>query len=107
MKKVIGIYKAPRQHWVGDGFHVRSLFSYGDHGKYFNPFLLLDRAGPTDFPASQGHDRGVGEHPHRGFEAVTIVWKGEVAQPGSKGEGGGGGPGAGTWRALCPHRPRP
>ena len=42
MKKVIGVYKAPRQHWVGDGFHVRSLFSYGDHGKYLNPFLLLE-----------------------------------------------------------------
>ncbi len=46
MKKIIGIYQSPRSHWVGDGFPVRSMFSYNDHGKYLNPFLLLDRAGP-------------------------------------------------------------
>ncbi|ENT8828139.1 pirin family protein [Proteus mirabilis] len=101
MKKVIGVYKAPRQHWVGDGFHVRSLFSYGDHGKYLNPFLLLDRAGPTDFPASQGHNRGVGEHPHRGFETVTIVYKGEVAHHDSTGEGGVIGPGDVQWMTAA------
>ena len=49
MKKVIGVYSAPRQHWVGNGFPVRSLFSYQSHGKTLSPFLLLDRAGP-DFP---------------------------------------------------------
>ncbi len=41
MKKIIGIYKAPRQHWVGDGFHVRSLFSYGNHGKNNCKYYLL------------------------------------------------------------------
>ncbi|NBM54483.1 pirin family protein [Proteus sp. G2669] len=101
MKKIIGIYKAPRQHWVGDGFHVRSLFSYSNHGKYLNPFLLLDRAGPTDFPASQGHNRGVGEHPHRGFETVTIVYKGEVAHHDSTGEGGVIGPGDVQWMTAA------
>lgn len=49
MKKVQGIYRAPRQHWVGDGFPVRSLFSYQSHGKQLSPFLLLDYAGPMDF----------------------------------------------------------
>lgn len=101
MKKIIGIYKAPRQHWVGDGFHVRSLFSYSNHGKYLNPFLLLDRAGPTDFPASQGHNRGVGEHPHRGFETVTIVYKGEVAHHDSTAEGGVIGPGDVQWMTAA------
>lgn len=101
MKKVIGIYKAPRQHWVGDGFHVSSLFSYGNHGKYLNPFLLLDRAGPTDFPASTDHNRGVGEHPHRGFETVTIVYKGEVAHHDSTGEGGVIGPGDVQWMTAA------
>ncbi|HCH50385.1 MAG TPA: quercetin 2,3-dioxygenase [Proteus sp.] len=101
MKKIIGIYKAPRQHWVGDGFHVRSLFSYGNHGKYLDPFLLLDRAGPTDFPASAGHNRGVGEHPHRGFETVTLVYKGEVAHHDSTGEGGVIGPGDVQWMTAA------
>ena len=78
MKKVIGVYSAPRQHWVGDGFPVRSLFSYHSHGKALSPFLLLDRAGPADF-APTSAPRGVGQHPHRGFETVTIVYTGEVA----------------------------
>ncbi len=100
MKKLIGIYSAPSAHWVGDGFPVRSLFSYGDHGKYLNPFLLLDRAGPEDFKPSQ-HYRGVGEHPHRGFETVTIVYKGEVVHHDSTGEGGVIGPGDVQWMTAA------
>lgn len=101
MKKIIGIYKAPRGHWVGDGFPVRSLFSYSNHGKYLNPFLLLDRAGPTDFPPSEAANRGVGEHPHRGFETVTIVYSGEVAHHDSTGEGGVIGPGDVQWMTAA------
>lgn len=71
-KSVSGIYNAPPQHWVGDGFPVRSLFSYSSHGAHLSPFLLLDYAGPTKFDPSTTA-RGVGEHPHRGFETVTIV----------------------------------
>ncbi len=96
MKKVVGVYSAPRQHWVGDGFPVRSLFSYRSHGKTLSPFLLLDRAGPTDFSPSN-HPRGVGQHPHRGFETVTIVYKGEVAHRDSTGQGGVIGPGDVQW----------
>ncbi|EMI5492815.1 pirin family protein [Providencia stuartii] len=101
MKKIIGIYNAPRGHWVGDGFPVRSLFSYSNHGKYLNPFLLLDRAGPTDFPPSNTGNRGVGEHPHRGFETVTIVYSGEVAHHDSTGEGGVIGPGDVQWMTAA------
>ena len=50
IKNILGIYEAPRPHWVGNGFPVRSLFSYGDHGKALSPFLLLDHAGPQMFP---------------------------------------------------------
>lgn len=96
MKKVIGVYSAPRQHWVGNGFPVRSLFSYQSHGKTLSPFLLLDRAGPTVF-APGGDLRGVGQHPHRGFETVTIVYKGEVAHRDSTGQGGVIGPGDVQW----------
>ncbi|MBW5812823.1 pirin family protein [Yersinia kristensenii] len=96
MKKVQGIYRAPRQHWVGDGFPVRSLFSYQSHGKQLSPFLLLDYAGPMDFTPTQ-HRRGVGQHPHRGFETVTIVYHGEVEHRDSTGKGGIIGPGDVQW----------
>ena len=96
MKKVIGIYSAPRGHWVGDGFPVRSMFSYQDHGKRMSPFLLLDYAGPASFTPTQ-HQRGVGQHPHRGFETVTIVYDGEVSHRDSTGSGGTIGPGDVQW----------
>ena len=50
MKKILGVYSAPQPHWVGNGFPVRSLFSYESHGKQLSPFLLLDYAGPARFP---------------------------------------------------------
>ncbi|MEG0008006.1 MAG: pirin family protein [Aeromonas sp.] len=100
MKKVIGIYSAPRPHWVGDGFPVRSLFSYQSHGKALSPFLLLDRAGPSDF-APANSPRGVGQHPHRGFETVTLVYKGEVAHRDSTGQGGTIGPGDVQWMTAA------
>ncbi len=96
MKQVKGVYSAPRSHWVGDGFPVRSLFSYESHGRQLSPFLLLDYAGPAHFePTAQR--RGVGSHPHRGFETVTIVYRGEVAHRDSTGQGGVIGPGDVQW----------
>lgn len=100
MKTLMGIYKAPASHWVGDGFNVRSMFSYNNHGRLLNPFILLDRAGPTEFTPTTYH-RGVGEHPHRGFETVTIVYKGEVAHHDSTGEGGVIGPGDVQWMTAA------
>ncbi|HAT1621339.1 TPA: pirin family protein [Raoultella planticola] len=96
MKQITGVYTAPTQHWVGDGFPVRSLFSYQTHGEPLSPFLLLDYAGPHHFPAGSGR-RGVGEHPHRGFETVTIVYSGEVEHRDSTGKGGVIGPGDVQW----------
>jgi|SRR5690554_5608036 redox-sensitive bicupin YhaK (pirin superfamily) len=96
MKKILGVYDAPQPHWVGDGFPVRSMFSYQSHGKQLSPFLLLDYAGPADFTPSSTK-RGVGQHPHRGFETVTIVYKGEVAHRDSTGRGGTIGPGDVQW----------
>jgi len=101
MKNIIGVYSAPRPHWVGDGFPVRSLFSYHDHGQALSPFLLLDYAGPAEFPPGNGHYKGVGEHPHRGFETVTIVYKGEVAHRDSTGRGGVIGPGDVQWMTAA------
>lgn len=97
MKKVIAIQSSPKEHWVGDGFPVRSLFSY-DSGQStrVSPFLLLDYAGPRLFERAD-KQRGVGEHPHRGFETVTIVYRGEVAHRDSTGQGGVIGPGDVQW----------
>ncbi|MCP5163804.1 MAG: pirin family protein [Pseudomonadales bacterium] len=96
MKSISGIIKAPSPHWVGNGFPVRSLFSYHSRAAQMSPFLLLDYAGPMRFP-SDGMKRGVGEHPHRGFETVTIVYKGEVEHRDSTGRGGVIGPGDVQW----------
>lgn len=100
MKKILGVYSAPHQHWVGDGFPVRSLFSYNSHGEHISPFLLLDYAGPRAFEPTQ-KARGVGEHPHRGFETVTIVYDGEVAHRDSTGAGGTIGPGDVQWMTAA------
>jgi len=96
MKQILGVYRAPPRHWVGDGFPVRSLFSYNSHGRHISPFLLLDHAGPMDFAPAE-RPRGVGEHPHRGFETVTIVYSGEVEHRDSTGAGGRIGPGDVQW----------
>ncbi|MES2174869.1 MAG: pirin family protein [Pseudomonadota bacterium] len=99
-KKILGRYGNDRQHWVGDGFPVRSLFSYGTLGAHISPFLLLDYAGPHNFePTTQ--QRGVGEHPHRGFETVTIVYDGEVEHRDSAGNGGVIGPGDVQWMTAA------
>ncbi|HBL6925445.1 TPA: pirin family protein [Citrobacter koseri] len=98
MKQITGVYTAPRPHWVGDGFPVRSLFSYQSHAEQLSPFLLLDYAGPHTFaPGAENEKRGVGEHPHRGFETVTIVYSGEVEHRDSTGRGGVIGPGDVQW----------
>lgn len=95
-KKIIGRFGDSRGHWVGDGFPVRSLFSYNAQGQHISPFLLLDYAGPHYFAPTMDR-RGVGEHPHRGFETVTIVYDGEVEHKDSAGNGGVIGPGDVQW----------
>ena len=100
MRKVLEISSAPRLHWVGDGFPVRSLFSHVSHGERVSPFLLLDYAGPAEF-APTDKPRGVGTHPHRGFEVVTIVYKGEVEHRDSTGKGGVIGPGDVQWMTAA------
>ena len=100
MRKVLGIYTSPESHWVGDGFPVRSMFSHATHGQHVSPFLLLDYAGPADFAPAE-RPRGVGEHPHRGFETVTIVYRGEVEHRDSTGKGGVIGPGDVQWMTAA------
>ncbi|NRP69403.1 Quercetin 2,3-dioxygenase [Ensifer psoraleae] len=95
-KTILGRYGNNRSHWVGDGFPVRSLFSYSSLGQHVSPFLLLDYAGPHYFEPTKQR-RGIGQHPHRGFETVTVVYDGQVEHKDSAGNGGIIGPGDVQW----------
>lgn len=96
MRQILGIHSAPRQHWVGDGFPVRTMLSHHDQGAHISPFIMLDYAGPAKFEPTTDR-RGVGQHPHKGFETVTIVYEGEVEHRDSTGAGGLIGPGDVQW----------
>jgi redox-sensitive bicupin YhaK (pirin superfamily) len=98
-KKLLGIEQAPPRHWVGDGFPVSSMFSY-DSAPALSPFLLLDYAAPADFAPARV-PRGVGEHPHRGFETVTIAYQGEIEHRDSAGHHGRIGPGDVQWMTAA------
>ncbi|WP_175650527.1 pirin family protein [Pseudomonas sp. Marseille-P9899] len=100
MKKIQGVYQSPAAHWVGDGFSVRSLFTYDNLARHISPFLLLDYAAPYHFSPTSSR-RGVGQHPHRGFETVTIVYQGELEHRDSTGAGGLIGPGDVQWMTAA------
>jgi redox-sensitive bicupin YhaK (pirin superfamily) len=88
-------------HMVGDGFKVVNYLPGGKNfGKRMNPFFLMDfnpeyNFSPTDIP------RGVGVHPHRGFETVTIAYKGSVAHNDSAGNSGVINPGDVQWMTAA------
>ncbi len=100
VRKVRTILRNPNGHWVGDGFPVRTLFAYPNMGTQLSPFLMLDYGGPTQFEATDTR-RGVGAHPHRGFETVTIVYDGEIEHRDSAGGGGKIGPGDVQWMTAA------
>ncbi len=104
MKKLLFSQETMHRHWVGDGFPVRTIFSYNDPNgataQDISPFLLMDYAGPENFRPAD-HARGVGEHPHRGFETVTVIYDGEVEHRDSAGGGGRIGPGDIQWMTAA------
>lgn len=100
MKQLAFIKRSNGSHWVGDGFPVKSIFSYTDIAQEMSPFLLMDYAGPADFPPT-ARKLGVGPHPHRGFETVTIVYEGGVSHRDSSGGGGTIGPGDVQWMTAA------
>lgn len=100
MKRLQFIHQSSGTHWVGDGFPVRSVFSYDGMGRELDPFLLLDYAAPHEFKPTQKR-RGVGPHPHRGFETVTLSFQGEVEHRDSSGGGGRIGPGDVQWMTAA------
>lgn len=87
---------APRPHWVGDGFHVYPVFGQLAFTKHISPFLMFDYAAPRKFEPTSRR-LGVGKHPHRGFETVTIAFQGEVEHGDSVGNRGVVGPGDVQW----------
>ena len=99
-RKVSEVRRAPALHWVGDGFPVRSIFSYDGDARALSPFLLLDYAAPATFKPSDV-PKGVGEHPHRGFETVTIAYQGEIEHRDSGGNRGRIGPGDVQWMTAA------
>jgi redox-sensitive bicupin YhaK (pirin superfamily) len=99
-KDILGIYRPGSTHMVGDGFPVRNVFPSNELDEAVDPFLLLDYAGPQEFEPTD-HPRGVGEHPHRGFETVTIMYQGSVAHRDSAGNAGVIGPGDVQWMTAA------
>lgn len=87
MKSIQKIHKSSSSHWVGNGFPVQSVFDYNGLGRELSPFLLMDYAAPHEFPPGKER-RGVGTHPHKGFETVTVVYQGELEHRDSTGGGG-------------------
>lgn len=100
MKPVLEIIQNSDRHWVGDGFPVQSVLSYHERGTAISPFLLLDYAAPFVFSPTD-KPRGVGQHPHRGFETVTIVYQGALAHRDSAGHSGVIGPGDVQWMTAA------
>ena len=84
-KAVRALLPAAPKHWVGDGFHVHPVFANKAFTPELSPFLMFDYAAPKEFGPSPKR-RGVGQHPHRGFETVTIAFQGEIEHADSTGE---------------------
>ena len=95
-KKLLRLHQSSSSHWVGNGFPVRSVFDYNGLGRELSPFLLLDYATPYPFPPGN-EKRGVGGHPHKGFETVTVAYQGELEHRDSSGGGGKIGAGDVQW----------
>ena len=96
-KKIKNSYAAKQKHWVGDGFNVHALLRPSEElNNHISPFILMDYASPSEFTKTNKR-RGVGEHPHRGFETVTFAYQGEIEHRDSSGGGGIIGTGGVQW----------
>jgi hypothetical protein len=101
MKQIKSILTASSEgHWVGDGFPVRPIFGRYAFTQDISPFLMFDYGGPMEF-APTSKKRGVGPHPHRGFETVTIAFQGEIEHGDSVGNRGVIGPGDVQWMTAA------
>ena len=96
------IYRSTEFHWVGDGFYVSTYFPSANlSSERMSPFLLMDYGPSLDFSPLERGKRGVGWHPHRGFETVTLAWEGAVAHRDNAGNRGVIGPGDVQWMTAA------
>jgi quercetin 2,3-dioxygenase len=101
-RKIAGIYHGAPIHWVGDGFRVSNYFPSGNNfGSRVSPFILMDYAPPYRYAPTHRQQRGIGPHPHRGFETVTLAFEGSVAHHDSAGNTGVIGPGDVQWMTAA------
>ena len=97
-RSVEGVHRSTTFHWVGNGFHVSTYFpSENLPAERVSPFVLMDYGPPKEFTPLASGKRGVGWHPHRGFETVTLAWEGSVAHRDNAGHSGVIGPGDAQW----------
>jgi len=98
LRSVEGVHSSTTFHWVGNGFHVSTYFP-SEHlpPERVSPFVLMDYGPPKPFTPLARGKRGVGWHPHRGFETVTLAWEGAVAHRDNAGHAGIIGPGDVQW----------
>ena len=97
-RTVESVHRATTFHWVGNGFHVSTYFpSGGLPAARTSPFVLMDYGPSKEFSPLARGKRGVGWHPHRGFETVTLSWEGAVAHRDNAGHAGVIGPGDVQW----------
>jgi quercetin 2,3-dioxygenase len=98
IRTVESVHRSTAFHWVGNGFHVSTYFPSEDlPPERVSPFVLMDYGPPKEFSALATGKRGVGWHPHRGFETVTLAWEGAVAHRDNAGHAGVIGPGDVQW----------
>jgi hypothetical protein len=90
LRTIEAILPPDNLHFVGNGFRVYGILGRKEPltMKRMSPFLLMDYAPVHYFPPNDGAPRGVGSHPHRGIETVTIAYKGKVEHNDSTGAGG-------------------
>src|SRR6476646_6538426 len=101
-RRVNGIYRGGGFQWVGDGFRVTNYFNSSNNlGQKISPYVLLDYHAPFQYSPTQNEQRGVGVHPHRGFETVTLAFEGSVAHHDSGGNAGVIGPGDVQWMTAA------
>jgi len=96
LRSIESVFNPPPHHWVGDGFKVHNFIPSAISMDRISPFVMLDYGATTYFPPS-GKTKGVGSHPHRGFETVTIAYKGKVSHHDSFGNSGIIGQGEVQW----------
>ncbi len=97
-RTVESVHTSTTFHWVGNGFYVSTYFPGDDlPPERTSPFVLMDYGPPKAFTPLRDGKRGVGWHPHRGFETVTLAWEGAVAHRDNAGHAGIIGPGDVQW----------